>query len=100
MGIRLSVSSEMKSAYTRCENCGRKWSGFNEAHCRKCHRHFSTVEVFDAHLTRTSCHNPQPPSRFFESSRASGLVWAQSAQLRLPLVRGRKPLTVGGSCFL
>lgn len=29
--------------------CGRSWSGNNQAHCRMCHEHFSTVKNFDAH---------------------------------------------------
>lgn len=30
-------------------SCGRSWSGVNQAHCRNCHAHFSTVKNFDAH---------------------------------------------------
>lgn len=29
--------------------CGRTWSGINQAHCSICHAHFSTVKNFDAH---------------------------------------------------
>lgn len=29
--------------------CGRAWQGLAEAHCRICHRHFSTVANFDRH---------------------------------------------------
>lgn len=32
----------------KCE-CGRQWTGLNQAHCTSCHRHFAGVGAFDAH---------------------------------------------------
>lgn len=33
-----------------CGKCKRQWTGANQAHCASgCHRHFSTVALFDRH---------------------------------------------------
>lgn len=29
--------------------CGRRWTGEQQAHCARCHTHFSTVRSFDRH---------------------------------------------------
>lgn len=39
--------------------CGRRWTGFTECHCRRCHRHFSGVFWFDLHLdAHSKCTDP------------------------------------------
>lgn len=32
-----------------CRSCDRQWSGVTQAHCARCHEHFSTANVFDLH---------------------------------------------------
>ena len=48
----------MNAQYTSCRDCGRKWSGKRECHCTVCHRHFSVVAHFDAHIKRSRCVDP------------------------------------------
>jgi hypothetical protein len=39
--------------------CGRRWTGLAEAHCPRCHAHFSRVSNFDRHLPLTGpCRPP------------------------------------------
>lgn len=46
-------------AATTCTDCGRTWTGYNQAHCRLCHAHFSTVSHFDRHQpSYDGCKNP------------------------------------------
>ena len=46
------------SSHSSCRTCGRKWTGMKECHCTACHRHFSTVRNFDAHMKRGRCVDP------------------------------------------
>jgi hypothetical protein len=43
-----------------CGDCGRKWTGVQEAHCAGCCRHFSSDTAFDAHLVAPPPFGPRP----------------------------------------
>lgn len=44
---------------THCPRCHASWTRTsNTAHCPTCHRTFSTPGVFDRHLLREGCQNP------------------------------------------
>jgi hypothetical protein len=65
----------------RCGSCPRLWTGYAEAHCSACHRHFGSVKAFDSHRGGDACHNPnrlrdqQGNHKLVEQHRSSGLVW-------------------------
>lgn len=45
-----AVCSDTRVSATEVRpGCGRIWTNDEECHCRRCHRHFSTVRNFDAH---------------------------------------------------
>lgn len=35
---------------THCRDCHRTWSGTTQAHCVRCHQHFSCVRAADRHM--------------------------------------------------
>lgn len=42
---------ERPFAGAECSDCGRRWEGHAECHCRRCHLQFRNVGAFDLHLT-------------------------------------------------
>lgn len=65
-----------QSGTALCEpGCGRRWTGFNECHCRRCHSHFSTVANFDAHLIDSKCINPLDAKIGGTTLREKETVW-------------------------
>jgi hypothetical protein len=69
---------------TRCGDCDRMWTGTAQAHCARCHRHFSSSSGFDLHLTSDGCREPwlvvrkcQAP-RFKVVEHKYGPTWVQS----------------------
>jgi hypothetical protein len=42
-----------------CRTCHRTWTGTSQAHCVKCHHHFSSNSACDRHLTNELCTPPQ-----------------------------------------
>jgi hypothetical protein len=46
-----------------CGGCGRRWDGLSQAHCARCHNHFSSVNNFDAHRRDGGCRPPQTARR-------------------------------------
>ena len=38
--------------------CGRRWTGFDTAHCVSCHATFTSVTGFDKHRKDGECINP------------------------------------------
>lgn len=68
---------------TKCD-CGRQWTGLTECHCTGCHRHFTSVQPFDAHwigVENRHCVDPAALKRKDGSplldtvERKSGSVW-------------------------
>lgn len=55
--------------------CGRRWTGLNECHCRRCHAHFSTVANFDAHLVDGKCVPPLEAKIGGVNLKAKDTVW-------------------------
>ena len=43
---------------THCRDCHRSWHGRAEAHCVRCHAHFSSGYAADLHLVRGECADP------------------------------------------
>lgn len=42
-----------------CRTCHRSWTGTAQAHCVRCHSHFSTSSSFDRHVTDEGCRQPE-----------------------------------------
>ena len=42
------MSERKRPAPFSC-NCGRRWDGYDQAHCASCHQHFGSVNGFDLH---------------------------------------------------
>lgn len=73
----------MSSEYASCTDCGRKWTGYSQAHCRGCHRTFSSVSVFDAHNPGGVCGDPpsinskKKPTGFMLVDSTFGPIWTR-----------------------
>lgn len=58
------VKRQRKFTGATCD-CGRRWEGHVECHCKRCHRHFRSVITFDMHLVPvpatdgTMCADPE-----------------------------------------
>lgn len=58
-----------------CPHCGRQWTGKRECHCTICHRHFSTVDGFDAHRPEGKCADPLTVRVRGNPLRAKQTMW-------------------------
>jgi hypothetical protein len=70
--------------FTRCHECGRRWTGKTECHCTRCHNHFGSPTAFDRHMIAGKClpaHQlVEPvteggPPRLTPVTRKTGTVW-------------------------
>lgn len=85
---------------SHCRRCCRSWMSKKQAHCPTCCAHFSTPNLFDAHLlTRGGCQDPATVTRPDGSPRfrqdESGL-WRDSERWNPDVPRLPRPLTRDG----
>jgi hypothetical protein len=62
-----------------CTQCGHKWSGLAQAHCKSCHEHFNSVSAFDRHRVRFECCHPESVGMVKSSKGA----WIEKAHSRV-----------------
>ena len=55
---RLAGTADYASLPHHDSRCGSRWSGYNTAHCARCHRTFTGVAAFDAHKPVQGCIDP------------------------------------------
>lgn len=48
---------------SHCRDCHRSWTSKKQAHCPTCCAHFSTPNLFDAHLLARGCQDPATVTR-------------------------------------
>jgi hypothetical protein len=100
VGVRGRLSLEVRLAYAAehggettvhaggglwtCPRCARQWSGLAQCHCTVCHRHFSTVALFDRHRAghgRTTCTDPADhPNIYKPSVNHLGTTWVGAGE--------------------
>lgn len=65
---------EVPTGTAKC-TCGRQWTGLRECHCTVCHKHFSTVDGFDAHRPYGKCIAPTEARVKGDALREKKTIW-------------------------
>lgn len=79
--------------------CGRHWTGLSQAHCPTCHRHFSSVALFDRHRPGSGgCVDPAAiqtrtgQSVYKPVESPFGTTWSSAREYAGPRNDGKSPI--------